>query len=182
MTGYEWAQEAVNELYNRGIAYGITDDLFAPDREITRAEFITLLMRGFELIGNDAVCDFDDVPDGAWYYPAVAMAYSMGVVSGYDEHIFGANDKVSRQDMASMIMRLMNQLGMTVPAVREYEGFDDDGEISEYALDSVTALYEGGIINGVGENLFDPKGSANRAAAARILYETLRIQWDKQAE
>ena len=182
MTGYEWAQEAVNELYNRGIAYGITDDLFAPDREITRAEFITLLMRGFELIGNDAVCDFDDVPDGAWYYPAVAMAYSMGVVSGYDDHIFGANDKVSRQDMASMIMRLMNQLGMTVPAVREYEGFDDDGEVSEYALDSVTALYEGGIINGVGENLFDPKGSANRAAAARILYETLRIQWDKQAE
>ncbi len=182
MTGYEWAQEAVNELYNRGIAYGITDDLFAPDREITRAEFITLLMRGFELIGNDAVCDFDDVPDGAWYYPAVAMAYSMGVVSGYDERIFGANDKVSRQDMASMIMRLMNQLGMKVPAVREYEGFDDDGEISEYALDSVTALYEGGIINGVGENFFDPKGSANRAAAARILYETLRIQWDKQAE
>ena len=182
MAGYEWAEEAVNELYNRGIAYGITDDLFAPEKEITRAEFITLLMRGFELIGNDAVCNFDDVPDGAWYYPAVAMAYSMGVVSGYSDNIFGANDNVSRQDMAAMIVRLMNQLGMSVPEVREYEGFADSDQISEYAADAVIELYKGGIINGVGEDCFDPQGTANRASAARMLYETLRIQWDKQAE
>ena len=182
MAGYEWAEEAVNELYNRGIAFGITEDLFAPEKEITRAEFITLLMRGFELIGNDAVCNFEDVPDGAWYYPAVAMAYSMGVVSGYDDNYFGANDLVSRQDMAAMIMRLLNQLGMTVQEVREYEGFEDSGEISEYAADAVIALYKGGIINGVGEGRFDPMGTANRASAARMLYETLRIQWDKQAE
>lgn len=182
MAGYEWAEEAVNELHNREIAFGITEDLFAPGRDITRAEFITLLMRGFELIGNDAVCNFDDVPDGEWYYPAVAMAYSMGVVSGYSDNIFGANDNISRQDMAAMILRLMNQLGMTVPEVREYEGFADSDQISEYAADAVVKLYKGGIINGVGEDRFDPQGTANRAQAARMLYETLRIQWDRQAE
>lgn len=182
MDGFEWAEEAVNALHEREIVFGITEDLFAPDREITRAEFITLLMRGFELIGEDATCSFTDVPDGAWYYPAVAMAYSMGVVSGYDDTTFGANDKVSRQDMAAMIIRLIEKLGLSISKERAYDGFDDDSEISEYAKDSVIELYEGGIIDGVGENRFDPQGTANRAAAARILYATLKMQWDKQGE
>lgn len=180
MDGYEWAEEAVNMLHARGIVYGITEDMFAPDRDITRAEFITLLMRGFELIGEDAVCNFTDVPDGSWYYPAVAMAYSMGIVSGYDAHNFGANDKVSRQDMAVMVVRLMSKLGLELPAVVEYRGFTDANEISDYANDSVSKLYESGVINGVGNDRFDPKGTANRAASAKILYAVLKPQWDKQ--
>jgi hypothetical protein len=180
MGNYQWAEEAVNELHNRGIVYGITEDLFAPDREITRAEFITLLMRGFELIGDEASCNFDDVPDGIWYYPAVAMAYSMGIVTGYDAHTFGANDKVSRQDMAVMVIRLLSKLGLDVEQKVSYEGFADDDEIADYAKDSVIKLYEGGIINGVGENYFDPNGTANRAASAKILYLTLKAQWDKE--
>ncbi|MBQ8301753.1 MAG: S-layer homology domain-containing protein [Clostridia bacterium] len=180
MDNYEWAKEAVNTLHEKGIVYGITEDLFAPDREITRAEFITLLMRGFELIGEDASCNFEDVPDGSWYYPAVSMAYSMGIVSGYSDTYFGANDKVSRQDMAAMIIRLLDKLGLTLDNELTYEGFADDSEISDYARESVIRLYEAGIISGVGENRFDPKGTANRAASARILYATLKMQWDKQ--
>lgn len=180
MAGYEWAEEAVNALHSRGVVYGITEDLFAPERDITRAEFITLLMRGFELIGEDAVCNFDDVPDGSWYYPAVAMASSMGIVSGYDAHTFGANDKVSRQDMAAMVVRLMSKLGFELPAVNEYTGFTDESSIADYAKDAVITLYESGVINGVGDNRFDPTGTANRASAAKILYAALKPQWDKQ--
>lgn len=180
MDNYEWAKEAVNTLHEKGIVYGITDDLFAPEREITRAEFITLLMRGFELIGEDASCNFEDVPDGSWCYPAVSMAYSMGIVSGYSDTYFGADDKVSRQDMAVMIIRLLDKLGLTLDNEQTYEGFADDNEISDYARESVIRLYEAGIISGVGENRFDPKGTATRAASARILYATLKMQWDKQ--
>lgn len=182
MGGYEWAVEAVNELHDRGIAYGMTEELFAPNREITRAEFVTLLMRGFELIGEDASCNFEDVPDGSWYYPAVAMAYSMGVVNGYSQTMFGANDKVSRQDMAAIVTRLMSKLGFELPAVKAYENFDDDSLISEYAKEAVKKLYEAGIINGVGYNQFNPLGTANRAEAAKVLYSTLKIQWDKQEQ
>ncbi len=180
MSGFEWAEEAVDTLNKKGIVYGMTEDTFAPEREITRAEFVTLLMRGFELIGEDAVCDFADVPDGSWYYPAVAMAYSMGVVNGYDGNTFGANDKVSRQDMASMISRLLSKLGFTMPEIRAYETFADDSDISEYAKDAVAELYKGGVINGVGERRFDPKSTANRAAAAQILYGTLKMYWNQE--
>ena len=180
MDNFGWAEEAVSELHKRGVAYGITEKEFAPQRDITRAEFITLLMRGFELIGEDAVCNFDDVPDGSWCYPAVAMAYSMGIVKGYDDRTFGVNDKVSRQDMAVMVVRLMQNLGFDTEKVTEYQIFDDENEIDDYAKDAVRKLYESGIINGVGENRFDPKGTANRAASAKIIYLTLKDRWDEQ--
>lgn len=182
MKGFEWAENAVNELHNREIVYGITESLFEPGRDVTRAEFITMLLRGFELIGEDAQCSFEDVPSGSWYYPAVAMAYSMGIVSGYSDTVFGANDKISRQDMAVMTVRLLTALGLNLESVRDYTGFEDENEISDYAKPSVVSLYQSGIINGVGDNRFDPKGSANRAASAVILYQTLKGQWSEDKE
>ena len=182
MAGFEWAENAVNELHDREIVYGITERLFEPERDVTRAEFITMLLRGFELIGEDAQCSFEDVPSGSWYYPAVAMAYSMGIVSGYSDTIFGANDKISRQDMAVMTVRLLAALGLNLESVRDYTEFADENEISDYAKPSVVSLYQSGIINGVGDNRFDPKGSANRAASAVILYQTLKGQWSENRE
>ncbi len=182
MEGFEWAENAVNELHEREIVYGITERLFEPGRDVTRAEFITMLLRGFELIGEDAQCSFEDVPSGSWYYPAVAMAYSMGIVSGYSDTVFGANDKISRQDMAVMTVRLLTALGLNLESVRDYTEFADEIEISDYAKPSVVSLYQSGIINGVGDNRFDPKGSANRAASAVILYQTLKGQWSVDKE
>lgn len=180
MAGFEWAEESVYALREREIVFGITEELFEPQREITRAEFITLLMRGFELIGKDAVCSFEDVPDGAWYYPAVAMAYSMGIVNGYDDKYFGANDRVTRQDMAAMIVRLLEKLSLDLPQIKEYEPFADENEIADYAKEHIITLYKAGIVDGIGDGLFDPTGFANRASAAKILYETLKTQWDKE--
>ncbi len=182
MSGYEWAEEAVARLNEKGIIHGVAKDTFAPAREITRAEFLTLLMRGYEKLDNNASCQFDDVPSGSWYYPAVAAAYSMGIVTGYDEHTFGANDKVSRQDMSVMIMRLLDKLGIELPKINTYTPFADDAQIGGYAKEAVKALYESGIINGVGNNMFAPKGTTNRAAAAKVLYGTIAAGGAAEAE
>lgn len=179
MGGFEWASEAVNELHKRNIANGVSETQFEPGREITRAEFLALLLRGFDLLNEEASCNFEDVPRDSWYYPVVAKAYSMGIVSGYDEHTFGANDTILRQDMAVMVMRLMNSLGRKIDSVRVYEGFADESEISDYAKTAVSELYEGGIINGVGDGCFEPNGTANRASAAMILYAALKGQWNR---
>jgi hypothetical protein len=178
MTGYDWADEAVTALNGRGIVNGISDTEFAPGRDITRAEFAAILMRGFDLLDDDAKCSFSDVNDGDWYYTAVASAYAMGVVTGYSDDEFGANDKVSRQDMTVMITRLMSKLNLDLVKEKDYEEFDDDAQIADYAKASVKALYEAGIIDGVGDNRFAPTGTANRAAAAKVLYGVLSPQWD----
>ena len=102
----------------------------------------------------------------------------MGVVNGYDDNYFGANDRVTRQDMAVMIVRLLERLGLHVPEIKEYEAFDDENQIADYAKNEVITLYKAGIVDGIGDNLFAPTGFANRASAAKILYETLKTLWD----
>ena len=50
----------------------------------------------------------------------------------------------------------------------------DGEEIADYAADAIKALFEAGIINGKGENQFEPQGSATRAEAAKIIYEAFK--------
>ncbi|MGM9936052.1 MAG: S-layer homology domain-containing protein, partial [Candidatus Ornithomonoglobus sp.] len=178
MTGYDWADEAVAELSGRGIVNGISDTEFAPGRNITRAEFITLLMRGFDLIDENAVCSFEDVAKNAWYYSSVATAYSLGVVNGVSDTEFGSDSNISRQDMAVMITRLLANQNLALTRELTYEAFADESSIADYAAASVKTLYEAGIIDGIGDNLFDPRGTTTRAAAAKVLYGTLKPMWD----
>ena len=54
--------------------------------------------------------------------------------------------------------------------VRNYTGFEDSGDIADYARDAVAQLYQGGIINGRSETEFAPASHASRAEAAVMLY------------
>ena len=182
MKDYSWADEAVAALAERGIVNGISDTEFAPGRNITRAEFAAILMRGFGLENADAKCSFADVPANAWYYGAVASAYELGVITGYSDTEFGANDNISRQDMAVMVNRLLDKQDITLDKVVEYSGFDDDNAIADYAKAAVELLYSSGIINGVGDNKFEPTGKTTRAAAAKVLYGILKPTWEIEME
>ena len=51
--------------------------------------------------------------------------------------------------------------------------FEDKDIISDYAIDSVAALYKLGVVNGISETQFDPQGKATRAQAAKIIYGVL---------
>ena len=79
-----------------------------------------------------------------------------------------------------MIVRLLEKLSLTLPEVKEYEPFEDEGDIADYAKEHIITLYKAGIVDGIGDGLFDPTGYANRASAAKILYETLKTQWGKE--
>ena len=182
MDNYEWAREAVNRLYAKEIVTGIGEECYAPDQSVTREQYITMLMRVFELIGNDAVCSYTDVEDGAWYYPAIAMASAMGIVKGMGDGSFGIGQQISRQDMAVMAKRLIDCIGMELPDKRDYQMFADNDAIAQYAAEAVTALYQGEIINGMSENLFQPGGTANRAQAAVIIDKLLESRLANQAE
>ena len=68
---------------------------------------------------------------------------------------------------------MLEAVGRDVTKVRDGSGFADSGDIADYAADAVMKLYDAGIIDGVGDNIFDPNGTANRAAAAKVLYGVL---------
>ena len=80
---------------------------------------------------------------------------------------------ISRQDLAVILTRYAESTGTALPELREYQGFNDSGEIGGYATEAVAALFKAEIINGKPGNLFDPAGQATRAETAAMLHRFL---------
>ena len=59
--------------------------------------------------------------------------------------------------------------------ISEELSFADKADIAEYAYKSVAALSGYGIVNGVGNNTFNPTGVCTRAQAAKIISQALSI-------
>lgn len=173
MVGYEWAVEAVKSLAEKGIVTGIGNGQFAPADQVTRAEFVTMLMRAFGqdvTASGEEASEFSDVADNEWYTDKICKAVSLGIVQGNGDGTFGVNDPISRQDMMVMSYRTLNTFGVTVDKVKEYTDFIDQNDIADYAVEAVKEMYCAGIINGVGDGMLDPTGVAERAQAAKVIY------------
>lgn len=174
-----WAYEAVRVLYEKGIVRGIDEKSFAPDRGVTRGEFAKLLVCTLDLKPVGGEIAFLDVPEDNWCYQYIRILAGRGIVTGQDSDYFGLNEPVSRQDMAVMLQRAMENCGLTLAPQREAVSFADENAIGGYAKEAVTALYRAGLMNGMTENEFGPLGGATRAQAASLLY---RVYSEKGGE
>ena len=173
LDGVEWAKEAIHGMAQRGIVSGKTVELFAPNDNVTRAEFAKMVYGAFDL-GNakkgEKEIGFKDVKSGDWYYDFVMTCAKAGIINGYSDEYFAANDLVTRQDMAVMIARAAEYVGKDIAEVNAAVDFADKADIAEYAADAVAKLQKGGVINGVTATEFAPKANATRAQAAKMLY------------
>ena len=166
-----WAKESIVTLYKNNIISGDGDGQFRPNDSIKREEFVKLLCCAFDLKLNymGKQSDFSDVEKDKWYYDYLNIAIQNNIISGKDDGSFGIGENISREDMAVLLYRAMIKKGYAAPA--ETDGmFSDFDTISVYAREAVTALSSMGIINGVGDNLFAPLNTANRAQAAQIIF------------
>jgi len=164
----QWAEEAVNSLYEKGIVTGVSERLFEPDRAVTREEFIAMLVRGAGVEQKVTEINFTDVNESDWYYEVVKTAYSNGITKGMSDKVFGAGEYITRQDMAVMVSRVFDIQSAEIKAE-----FTDKNKISDYAKESIDRLCGAGIINGMGDGSFSPFGYTTRAQAAVVLYRIL---------
>ena len=166
-----WAADAITQLSYRGVLNGKSERIFMPNDNVTREEFakITAIGFGFNLINTE--CPFDDVDENDWAYPYIRSAYKAGIIKGVSDTEFGYGQNITREDLCVMINRMLTVGELTLPQV-DGGVFGDDGEISDYAKESVYYLERAGIILGDGTN-FNPKASATRAEAAKIVYLAL---------
>lgn len=165
----KWATEAIEELYKRKIVSGTGQGLFEPQRAVTREEFVKMLVAATGLYTSGAECGFADTDKGEWYYPYISSAYEKGIVKGYEDNTFGIGESISREEAAVMLSRCAND----VEAVREYNSFADETEISDWAYEHIIRLYESGIING-SDGKFNPDNMITRAEAAQMIYGYLK--------
>lgn len=165
-----WAKQAVEALAARDIIKGISDDSFAPAASITRADFITLLVRALELKGPGTnTAAFSDVQPTAHYAQAVTIAKELGITSGFEDNTFKPGNSISRQDMMVLTAKALKAAGKQSAGNGNLASYSDAASISTYAMDSVTSLVGSGIVNGK-DGKIAPAEPLTRAEAAMVLY------------
>ncbi len=168
-----WAEDAIVELAVKGVISGKTDTEFYPDDYITREEFTKLVAEAFARDAAPVDIGFADVPESRWSYPYIVKARSAGLINGYSETEFGAEDLISRQDMATIIYNAAIYKNVALGDAESTLKFGDDNAIADYAREAVYVLRSMGIINGVSDVEFAPARNAKRAEAAVMIYALL---------
>ena len=165
MTNHRWAAKAVTNLVKKGIVNGVDSKHFAPERAVTREEFVKLTVCALGIFKEDNVeCNFDDVNENDWFYPYVSFAAKNSIINGISENAFGTGRNISRQDMMVMIYNALIESGYKLSASKE--DFADFDTVSDYAKKAVSSLAGDGVISGRGGNMIVPSETATRAEAA----------------
>lgn len=165
-----WAKTAIEALAKKGILSGKGDGKFHPNDIVTREEFVKIIVEAIDIYEKDATVDFDDVAADRWSYSYIASAYRAGIIQGTSDREFSPAGQMSRQDMAVIMLRVADLLGIELKGSAK---FSDDAAIASYAKEAVKKLAGAGIINGVGNNEFSPRTTVTRAQAAKVVYELL---------
>ena len=163
-----WAYDYVDFASAREVVLGVGGNLFVPEGDLTRSMFVTMLGRMHCNLGTYDAHSFTDVEPGSWYEEYVSWAAYNGIIEGYDAEHFGPNDKITSEQICTMIDRYLKYEGYqieTEPAGK----FTDDGQISSWAYDSVVAARNLGLVIGYEDGSFKPQGLAARVEAATIL-------------
>ena len=165
-----WYTDAVAYVYRHDLMAGYGENLFGPDDDLSRAQLCQIIynMEGQPATSGSSV--FTDVADGAWYADAVTWAASQGIVGGYGNGLFGPEDNITREQLASILYRYAQSKGYdtSVGENTNILSYTDALEISEYAIPAMQWACGAGIIQGNGGYL-DPQGNATRAQVATML-------------
>lgn len=166
----DWFHTAVSHVYSEGLMAGISDTAFAPNLVTTRGMVVTIL---HNMEGRPAASGvtFDDVPSDQYYAQPVVWAAANGIVSGYGDSRFGPNDPITREQMASILYRYAVYKGYDTTTQADLSVFTDGDQVSSYAMEPLSWANSKGLINGVGNQLLNPRGSATRAEVASILMQ-----------
>ncbi len=169
MDSCSWAKPAVKYLYDKKIVSGDGSGKFNPYANVTREEFVKMLVLAMNIDINTE-CDFEDISVNDWAYRYIAGAVKAGIVNGINDNTFGKGMYISREDMAVMTARAVFEN----ESVEEETDFVDFSRIADYARESVKIMNKYGIINGFDDSTFRPKDSCNRAQAAMVIYNIMQ--------
>lgn len=166
----EWARKPIEILASKGIINGTGVDTYSPAANISRADYLVLLIKTLGLTA-DFDSNFDDVGRDTYYYEAIGIAKKLGIAIGIGNNRFNPNENISRQDMMVMTFRTLvkfKELKATSDTGM-LDKFSDRGEVAGYAIESLATLVKEGLICGSG-NMLNPRIPTTRAEAAVFLY------------
>ena len=169
----EWYAPAVGFCYVNSYVNGVSDTRFSPSSTATREQMIMILANILaQDISEFNTTSFTDVEKGSWYFNAVAWAEESGYTQGIGNGLFGVGKNITREEAVVIFYKVVCRVNSEVQPGADISSFDDDENLSEWALEAMQWAVGAGVIQG-NNNLLNPKGILTRAEATQIIYKIL---------
>lgn len=156
------------EIVSTPFVSGYDDGTFLPTRNVTRAEFVRMLVSvlcdDFDPTKDYGTCSFSDIPLGKWYEKYIAYAETKGLVHGYDDGTFRPDRPITRAEACVMVSQMFDGIPEEAPDA----GFTDLDPNSA-ATAHINYLAASGIVNGDGNGTFRPKANITRAESVTLV-------------
>ena len=151
--------EAIETLESLGLVNGTSEDVYDPNKGLTRAEFAAMMVRaiGVEGFYPSFNCPFIDVVVTDWYYNYVNLAYVNNIIRGYGDGKFGPNDSLTYTQTARIILNML--------------GYSND---LEWPIGVDYVAYELGLYDNVKFG-YNTANICTRAHAAQIIYNAFDL-------
>lgn len=157
-----WAYNEIKSAGEIGFMSGMGDGTFGLGQNVTRAQFVSMLVRMFGWQQAQGA-SYSDVAPSAWYYNDVMTASAMGALG--NETSFRPNDNITREEIAVMLVRALGYDELAKEFSDTYLPFNDVSSNKGY----ISLAYDFGIVSGKTANSFDPYGTALREEAAAMM-------------
>jgi len=164
-----WAAELVHTATDAGLVPQVLRVKYT--QAITRAEFCALAVAlyeknaGGEITGRAAFVDSADIN--------VLKMGALGVVTGVGDGYFSPDARLTREQAAVMLANLAVVMGK--PLAKNQATFVDSSWISTWAQESVGQVQAAGIMGGMGNNVFAPRGAYTREQSIVTMFRLFEI-------
>ena len=170
----DWYADAVEFVSSHELFQGVGENKFDPQASMTRAMLVTVLYRLENEPESSGKVKFADVAEDTWYADAVAWAAETKLVNGTDKG-FEPNADITREQIATILYRYAQSLGMDTKARGIVSRFGDSAEISGWAADAMAWAVEVGLFRGDENENLNPQGNATRAEVATLLERLVKL-------
>lgn len=170
-----WASQDIAFIQKKDLLFPIKNESFLPNKEITRAEFVSMIVQALGLeMDVDLDKAFEDVDVDEWYAKDLLKAKIAGLVEGDVEGKFRPHDPVTRAEMATLVTRAFSDLDAIRPSIP----FKDVSN-QYWAYDAILFSSQAGIIVGHNDFTFRPHQNASRAEAAVMISRIIQGGFDE---
>ena len=179
-----WFYEAVSALNKADIIEDAEE--FLPETYETRAGVVNYLyMMYISQNGSytpQKECPFADISSEDKHYNAICWAYENGIAAGIYPDLFGADKNITREQVATFIIRYAHKFDTGLKKVNEPDQFKDSLDINTYARSAVAVCKMADMINGYENGYFYPYRPIKRNEAASIVYKFKKAADSKKTD
>lgn len=154
-----WFKSDLEYCVNENLINGYSDGTFKPNKEISKAEFITVVIASV----------FEKEPNGStlWYSKSYNKALSHDLID-VEFYQSDANQSISREEMAVVISKVLEISDVTLDDSKVKEDIKDYHLIKEENKTAVMNTYKSGIISGFPDGTFRPNETLKRSQLSKV--------------